>query len=81
MDMLRIASTFDHLVYCDVVSRYSFKISDSELISYRMLKRIADFELDCELWLKVQNLEDLLANQSQVTVITQKHTEMQSPLL
>ena len=42
----------------------------------RMLSKIADFELDCEIWLRVQNLEELLANQSQISVIKQRHEEI-----
>ena len=47
----------------------------------RMLKKIANFETDCEVWLKMQSLDELLANQSQISFIEKAHKEIQSPLL
>ena len=46
-----------------------------------MLRRIRGFENDCETWLRMQNVDDILMNQSQVTLVAAKHAELQAPLL
>ena len=41
-----------------------------------MLRRINDFENDCETWLKSQNVDDITMNQSQITLVAAKHAEL-----
>lgn len=41
-----------------------------------MLRRINDFENDCETWLMSQNVDDIIMNQSQITLVAAKHAEL-----
>ena len=41
-----------------------------------MLRRINGFENDCETFLRMQNVDDILMNQSQVTLVAAKHAEL-----